>query len=74
MQATQAALASLEAPPVFELLRTFELHLQEEYKGFSPDQIEPIQDFRRKKNDMPCTMYMRLARFAREYGGVFVEN
>ena len=27
-QATQAALASLGAPPVFELLQTFELHLQ----------------------------------------------
>ena len=38
-QATQAALAYLGAPPVFEPLREFELHLQEEYGGFRRDQM-----------------------------------
>jgi hypothetical protein len=38
-QATQAALASLGAPPDFEPLQAFELHLQEEYGGFRRDQM-----------------------------------
>ena len=32
--------------------------------------MQRIQDFRREKDDTPRTMYMRLARFARESGGV----
>ena len=72
-QATQAALASLGAPPVFEPLREFELHLQEEYGGFHRDQMQRIYDFRWEKDDTPRTMYTRLARFAREFGGVFAE-
>ena len=39
VQATQAALASLGAPPNFEPLRAFELHLQEKYGGFHRDQM-----------------------------------
>ena len=73
-QATQAALASLGAPPDFEPLQAFELHLQEEYKGFRRDQMQRIHDFRREKNDTPCTMYTRLARFARESKCVFVKS
>jgi hypothetical protein len=73
-QATQAALAFLGAPPDFEPLQAFELHLQEECGGFHRDQMQRIQDFRRKKDDTPRTMYTRLARFAREFGGVFAES
>ena len=72
--ATQAALASLGGLPVFEPSRTFELHSQEEYGGFRRDQIQRIQDFRRKKDNTPCTMYTRLARFAKESGGLFAES
>ena len=72
--ATHAALISLGAPPIFEPLRAFELHLQEEYGGFRHDQMQRIQDFRREKDDTPRTMYTRLARFARESGGVFAKN
>ena len=73
-QATQAVLASLGAPPVFEPLPKIELHLQKEYRGFRWDQMQWIQDFRRVKDDTPRTMYTRLARFARESGGVFAES
>ena len=38
-QITHAALASLGAPPIFEPLQTFELHLQEEYGCFRRDQM-----------------------------------
>jgi hypothetical protein len=44
-QATQAALASLGAPPDFEPLQAFKLHLQEEYRGFRRDQMQRIHDF-----------------------------
>ena len=37
--ATHTTLASLRAPPDFEPLRRFELHLQEEYEGFRRDQV-----------------------------------
>ena len=37
--ATHAALASLGAPPDFESLQVFELHLQEEYGGFRRDHM-----------------------------------
>ena len=36
--------------------------------------MQRIQDFRREKDDTPRTMYTRLARFARESGGVFAES
>ena len=65
-QATHAALASLRAPPVFEPLRAFELHLQEEFGGFRWDQMQRIQDFRLEKDDTPRTMYTRSARFAKK--------
>ena len=48
VKATQAALASLGAPRVFEPLREFELHLQEEYGGLRWDQMQRIHDFRRE--------------------------
>jgi hypothetical protein len=73
-QATQAALASLGAPLVFEPLRAFELHIYEEYGGFCRDHMQRIQDFQREKDDTPRTMYTRLVRFARESRGVFTEN
>jgi hypothetical protein len=41
-QTTQAALASSMAPPNFEPLRAFELHLHEEYGGFRRDQMQRI--------------------------------
>ena len=47
--------------------------MEEEYGGFRWDQIQWIQDFRREKEDTPCTMYTRLARFAMEFGGVFAK-
>ena len=72
--ATQATLASLGAPPIFEPLRAFQLHLQEEYGGLRRDQMQRIQDFRREKNNTSCTMYTRLARLARESGGVFAKS
>jgi hypothetical protein len=73
-QATQTALTCLGALPDFEPLRAFVLHLQEEYGGFCRDQMQRIHDFRREKDDTPRTMYTRLARFAKEYGGVFAES
>ena len=73
-QATQTALASLGAPPDFEPLRTFELHLQKEYGGFRRDRMQRINDCKREKNDTPRTMYMRLTRFARESRDVFAES
>ena len=45
--ATQAAIASSGAPPYFESLWAFELHLHEEYGGLHRDQMQRIQDFRR---------------------------
>ena len=36
---TQAALASLGAPPDFDLLQEFQLYLNEEYGGFHRDQM-----------------------------------
>ena len=62
------------APPVFEPLQAFELHLQEEYGGFRRDQMQRIHDFRREKDDTPRIMYTRLAKFARESGSVFTES
>ena len=69
-QATEAALASLGVLPV-DPMQVFQLHLEEEYGGFYQDQIQRIQVFRREKENTPCIIYMRLARFAREPGGVF---
>jgi hypothetical protein len=36
--------------------------------------MQRIQDFQREKDNTPRTMYTRLARFARESGGVFAES
>ena len=36
--------------------------------------MQRIHDFRWKKDDTPRIMYTRLARFAREFGGVFTES
>ena len=44
-QATQVTLTSLGAPPDFDPLHEFQLHLEEEYGGFRRDQMEWIQDF-----------------------------
>jgi hypothetical protein len=70
VQATQTALASLGIPPVFEPLQAFELHIQEEYGGFRRDQMKRIQNFQREKDDTPCIIYMKLARFDREPGNI----
>ena len=48
--------------------------LQEEYGDFRRDQMQLKQDFRREKDVTPRTMYTRLAKFAREWGGVFPES
>ena len=71
---TQAALAFIGVPLVFEPLRAFELHLQEEYGSFRRDQMQRIQDFKREKDDTPRTMYTRLARFSMEFGGIFADS
>ena len=43
----------------------------EVYVGIKYNRFE---DFKREKDDTPRTMYTRLARFARESRGVFVES
>ena len=73
-QATQAALAAVGPPPLFDPLAQFMAHLEFEYGGFRRDQMHRIQDFRREKEDTPRTMYTRLARLAAEAGDVFTER
>ena len=36
--------------------------------------MQRIHDFRQEKDDTSHTMYMRLARLAKEFAGVFTEN
>ena len=71
---TQMTLASLSALPDLDHQQEFQLHLEEEYEGFCRDQIYRIQDLRRKNDNIPYTMYTRLAKFAKEFGGVFAKK
>jgi hypothetical protein len=48
-QAIQAIITSLGAPLDFDLMHEFQLHLEEEYRCPSRDQMQQIQDCMRKK-------------------------
>lgn len=64
----------LRAPPYLDSLHEFHFHLNETYKNFRRDQMQRIQDFRRKNNDTTHTMCMRLTRFVMVSQGTFAES
>lgn len=57
--ATQTTLFTIGPSPQFDPLEV-------EYGDFRHDQMQRIQEFEREKDDMLCTMYTRLTRFAIE--------
>jgi hypothetical protein len=42
-------------------------------RAFVRNQMQKIQDFQRDNDDTPCTIYKRLAKFAKESGDAFIE-
>lgn len=61
----QAAIDALGTPPHLDLLHEIFQYLELEYGGIRRDRIQKIQDFRKENDDIPKTMYTRLAQFAR---------
>lgn len=59
-------------PPLFLMprrilpLQRSIFHEEEEYGGFHQNKMKWIHDFKREKDDTPCTIYTRFTKFARK--------
>ena len=68
------ALLTLGAMPKNDPLHKIQSYLKKDYGNFHQNQMQRIQNSGQKNDVTPRTMYMRLARFARESRGVCSES